>query len=56
MEFILQKFMTQQHKFCEFMYVANIYKHVLLLLVGYKRAAILLFGGWRVVGLGCMRF
>jgi len=34
------------------MYVANVCKHVILLLIGYRRPAIVLFVGWRVVGLG----
>jgi len=34
------------------MYVTNVCKHVILLLVGNRRTAIVLFVGWRVVGLG----
>jgi len=34
------------------MYVANVCKHVILLLVGHRRTAIVLFVGWSVVGLG----
>jgi len=34
------------------MYVANVCKHVILLLVRNRRTAIVLFVGWREVGLG----